>query len=50
MYPGELPFPGLDVTTKDARTKLGLQKKKKRKAKKSQGQDIEAILKALNSL
>ena len=45
MYPGELPFPGLNISTRDARKKLGLDKRKKRKKT-----DADAVLQALSRL
>tara|TARA_X000001382_G_scaffold130959_1_gene128203 strand:+ start:6191 stop:8929 length:2739 start_codon:yes stop_codon:yes gene_type:complete len=60
IYPGELPYPGLDVSTKDARQIVGenvpglgfLKKKKKRKKKKKKASllDTQSILNSLDKI
>ena len=47
MYPGELPFPGLDITTKDARRAFGFNIKSE-KAKKYK--DYDSIMDALTRI
>ena len=59
MYPGELPYPGVDIDTKDARQIVGsnvpgagfLKKKSKKKKKKQQPTllDNQSILDALDN-
>ena len=46
-YPGELPYPGVDLTTRQARKAIGIQKPRKRR---KTGTDRDAVLRALAKL